>query len=353
MPTAAPDLLAEPVHTVRAMQDVDMNRWDEFVRSNACGTFFHLSAWKSLIEAELGHKAHYLLCEANGLIEGVLPIVHIKSRLFGNSLISIPFLVYGGAVTSSAVALDELLAAAKSLADELGVDYLELRNREPLPGDWHTKSTYVTFRKKLDPDPEENLKAIPRKQRAMIRKGINAGLIAEEDQDVKRLYRAMLECKRNLGTPFFGESWLRAIKQAFKDDAEIITVVKDERTVCSVMSFRYGDEVLPYYGGGGVLARDLKGNDFMYWEVMKRACVNGIQVFDYGRSTVNTGAYRFKKHWGFEPQPLHYQYHFVKCREVPNLNPSNPRYEFLIRRWRQLPLAVAGVLGPRIAARLG
>ena len=119
------------------------------------------------------------------------------------------------------------------------------------------------------------------------------------------------------------------------------------------MSFRYGNEILPYYGGGGELARDLKGNDFMYWAVMDRACRDGVKIFDYGRSSVGSGAYRFKKHWGFEPQPLAYQYDLVSTQEVPNLNPSNSRYQFLIKTWKKFPLAIAGMIGPPIARRLG
>lgn len=119
------------------------------------------------------------------------------------------------------------------------------------------------------------------------------------------------------------------------------------------MSFRYANEILPYYGGGGDLARDLNGNDFMYWSVMEKACREGVGVFDYGRSTVNSGAYRFKKHWGFEPKALYYQFYLVKTDAMPNLNPSNPRYRLLIGAWKRLPLKVAAVLGPPLARRLG
>ncbi len=162
----------------------------------------------------------------------------------------------------------------------------------------------------------------------------------------------MLACKRNLGTPFFSRRWLHAIKQEFGDHAEITTVTHKGDVVCSVMSFRYGNEILPYYGGGGDLARDLNGNDFMYWAVMERACQAGVEVFDYGRSKAGTGAYRFKKHWGFEPEPLHYQYHLVRATEVPNIAPTNPRYALMVRAWRRLPLPVAGLVGPPLARRL-
>lgn len=340
-------------YSVRHLASGDAARWDAFVRESSGGTFYHLAGWKSVIENQLHHPAYYLYCECEGEILAVLPLVHLKSLLFGNALTSLPFLVYGGPVGECEKATEQVVSAAKELAQELNVDYLELRNQTPLAGDWQTKNTHVTFRKTLDPDPEANLMAIPRKQRAMIRKGIKAGLVAESDQDADRLYAAMLVCKRNLGTPFFGARWLRAICDEFGDQVEITTVVHKQETVCSVMSFRYAKEILPYYGGGGELARDLKGNDFMYWSVMEKACRDGIEVFDYGRSTIDSGAYRFKKHWGFEPEPLHYQYFLVKSDSMPNLNPSNPRYRMLIDAWKRLPLPIAAALGPPLAKRLG
>jgi len=338
---------------IKPLDIADHDRWDRFVRQSPAGTFYHLAGWRSLIENQLRHPAFYLYCECAGEIVAVLPLVHVKSTLFGNALISVPFLVYGGPVASSTDALAQILGAARDLAEDLGVDHLELRNQAKVPGDWLTKDNYATFRKSIDPDPEKNFMAIPRKQRAMIRKGIQAGLQAKIDEGTDRLYSAMLACKRNLGTPFFGQGWLRAIKEEFGDQVEVTTVTHQGRTVCSVMSFRYGSEILPYYGGGGELARGLKGNDFMYWAVMERACQDGIEVFDYGRSTVGSGAYRFKKHWGFKPEPLHYQYFLVNANSPPNLNPTNPRYRLLINTWKRLPLPVAGMIGPPIARRLG
>jgi len=331
----------------------DGAKWDTFVRSDPNGSFYHLSGWQRLFGDVLGHPVFYLYVERAGQVEGVLPLARVKSWLFGDALISLPHLVYGGPVAATDEALQALIAYSVDLAKNLGVGHLELRSRKKIPGDWLSKDNYVTFRKAIYRDPDKNLMAIPRKQRAMIRKGIKVGLKAEIDQDTRRLYEAMLVCKRNLGTPFFGSGWLRAIKEEFGDQAEITTVTHDGQTVCSVMSFRYGNEILPYYGGGGELARDLKGNDFMYWTVMERACHDGVEVFDYGRSMQGSGAYRFKKHWGFEPEHLHYQCRLVNTESLPNLNPDNPRYRLLINTWKRLPLSVAGMIGPPIARRLG
>lgn len=350
---ARSDVRPTKKYRVAQLEEGGEARWDEFVELAPNATFYHLSGWKSLFDRQLRHRTYYLYCEFDGRIVAILPLVRVKSLLFGDALISVPFLVYGGPVATDDRALELVIAEARRLAEDLAVDYLELRNLEPLPGDWLGKESYVTFRKAIEADPQKNLLAIPRKQRAMIRKGIKAGLETEIDTDADRLYRTLLVCKRNLGTPFFGSRWLQAIKDQFGDKAEIISVTHGGEAVCSVMSFRFRNEILPYYGGGGDLARKLSGNDFMYWKVMERACEYGVEIFDYGRSQQGTGSYRFKKHWGFEPRQLYYQYYLVKARSLPTLDPSNKRYRGLIRLWKRLPTSVAQVLGPPIARRLG
>ena len=340
-------------YEVRELDTAFEQRWDTFVEKTPGGTFFHLSPWRKIIERTLGHKTWYLYCLRGDDIVAILPLAQVKSLLFGNALISLPFLVYGGPVSTDSDAEALLVDAAKDIGDRHGVDYLELRNVTRSSRDWPVKDIYATFSKQLSPQPEDNLGAIPRKQRAMIRKGIKAGLSAEQDADVGRLYQALLECKRNLGTPFFGKRYLQDVFDAFGEKVEVLTVVRKGQTICSVMSFRFRDQILPYYGGGGDLGRVYKGNDYMYWAVMEKACQEGVQVFDYGRSMIGSGAYRFKKHWGFEPQPLQYECLPIGKEEMPNLNPSNPRYQLLIKTWKRLPANVAGILGPPIARRLG
>ncbi len=338
---------------VRRRTAADDAAWDRFVRSHPNGTFFHLSAWAGVIERSFGHRSHYLLAERDGVIAAVLPLVHQKSLLFGNALTSIPFGVYGGVIADNTQAARALVDAACALARDLGVDHLELRNRERSDLDWPTRDLYVTFRKSMAPTEEANLLAIPRKQRAVVRKGIEAGLKAEVDAGTGRLYAAYSESVRNLGTPVFGHGYFRELQRAFGADCEVLTVVHQGQPVSSVMSFYFRDEVLPYYGGGTAAARDCKANDFMYWELMRRACARGSRIFDYGRSKRGTGSFAFKEHWGFEPAPLHYQYYLVRARELPNLSPTNPRYQMFIRAWRRLPLPVSRAVGPFLARSLG
>jgi len=338
---------------VRDFSPSDRDRWDAFVDACQSATFFHRCGWRDVIQQAFRHKPRYMYAERNGRIEGILPLVHLRSLLFGNALISTPFCVYGGIAAATEEAHSALAEAARTLAEDLRVDYLEYRNRERRDSDMVSKDLYVTFRKPLFADPDANMQAIPRKQRAMVRKGIKAGLRSEVDDGVDRFYAAYAESVRNLGTPVFGIRYFRLLKEAFGDRCDILTITKDGRLISSVLSFYFRDEVLPYYGGGVQEARQVKGNDFMYWELMRRSAERGVRAFDFGRSKVDSGSYGFKKNWGFEPEALHYQYHLVRAGELPDVSPRNPKYRLFIAAWKRLPVQVSKLLGPMVARNLG
>ena len=338
---------------IRELTPDRTREWDDFVLGSPQGTFFHRAGWKKVIERDFGHRTHFLYAESGGRIRGVLPMGHIKSRLFGNTLISSPFCVYGGIVAEDKQTYAELESAACELASRLEVDCLEFRNREACHPDWPVKDLYVTFRKEIDPDPEKNMLAIPRKQRAMVRKGIKAGLESSFDDSVDRLYAAFSESVRDLGTPVFPLKYFELLREVFGEDCDVLTVCHKGTLVSSVMNFYFRDEVLPYYGGGTGLSRQLKGNDFMYWELMRRSCERGLRIFDYGRSKRGTGSYSFKKNWGFEPQPLHYEYFLVKAKTMPDISPVNPKYRIFVNTWKKLPLDLTRLIGPAIARNLG
>ena len=196
--------------------------------------------------------------------------------------------------------------------------------------------------------------AIPRKQRAMVRKGIKNELRSEIDSNVDRFFALYADNVHRHGTPALPKRYFQALCSEFGNDCEVLTVsAPDGRPLSSVLSFYFRDEVLPYYAGDDLAARDLAANDFKYWELMRRACARGIKVFDYGRSKQGTGPYAFKKNWGFEPTPLHYEYRLYKRDAVPQNNPSNAKYKLMIETWRRLPLGVANWLGPYVVRSLG
>ncbi len=341
--------------SIRELDESRLADWDGFVTACEDATFFHRAGWKRVIERSFGHRTRYLYAERNGVIEGVLPLVHVKSALFGNSLSSLAFCVYGGPVATSDAAIEALDRAARDLAERLKVSCLEYRHiaSRSYVGAIEKADLYVTFRKPIDPDVEKNMLAIPRKQRAMVRKGQKFGLKSEIDTDCRRLHRVYSESVRNLGTPVFSRRYFEELKAAFGEECEILVVTHEGEPVAAVMSFYFRDQVLPYYGGGGTRARDLAANDFMYWEVMRRACERGCRLFDFGRSKRGTGAFDFKKNWGFPAEPLSYQYIMRNGAPPPEINPLNPKFRIFVEAWKRLPLPIANLLGPHIVRQLG
>jgi FemAB-related protein (PEP-CTERM system-associated) len=340
--------------SVRPFRGDDAGRWDDFVHACPTGTFFHLSPWKRVIERAFGHRTHYLLAERAGLVTGVLPLTQVRSLLFGASLISNAFAVYGGPVAADEESRRALEEEAVRLMAALRVPVLEMRCASERAGCWHTKSgLYATFRKPILPSVEANLKAVPRKQRAMIRKGMQNGLRSEVDADVGRLHRVYAESVRNLGTPVFARSYFRILTEEFPQCCDIVTVSDNRRALAAVLNFYFRDQVLPFYGGGVRAARASAANDFMYWEVMRRACERGCRVFDFGRSKTGTGAHAFKRNWGFEPTPLDYQFRLAEGHQAPELNPLNPKFRLLVAGWKRLPLPLATRLGPLIVKGIG
>lgn len=329
-------------------------RWDNFVFACPDATFFHRAAWQNIIKDVFHHATYFFYAEDAGEIQGVLPLAHVNSRLFGNSLVALPFAVYGGVAANNAEATMALEDEAQKLAKKLGVDHLEFRNMKPQHADWPTQDLYVTFRKEILSDVEANMLSIPRKQRAMVRKGIKNGLESTVDRSSDRFFKLFADNVHRHGTPAMPKRYFDTLLQVFGKDCEVLTVTgPDGQLLSSVLSFYFRDEVLPYYAGDDESARHLAANDFKYWELMRRACERGCKLFDYGRSKEGTGPYAFKKNWGFEPQPLHYEYCLYKRDAIPQNNPNNPKYKLFIAAWRRMPIGLANWLGPHIVRNLG
>jgi FemAB-related protein (PEP-CTERM system-associated) len=349
-----PEAAATGALRVRRATPGDAARWDAFVERCPEATFFHRAGWQEVLESVFRHRAHYLLAERDSEVVGVLPLAEVRSWLFGHALVSLPFCVYGGVAATDPAAVPALHAAARALADELGVDHLELRNRTAREPAWPRQDLYATFRREILPEVEANLLAIPRKQRAMVRKGIARGLASELDPTVDRFFALYADNVHRHGTPALPKRYFETLRRVFGRDVEVLTVLDPAGApVSSVLSFHFRDEVLPYYAGDAVAARELAANDFKYWALMRRACERGVRVFDYGRSKRGTGSFDFKKNWGFAPEPLHYEFVLRKGAAIPQHNPSNPKYRAMIALWRRLPIGVANALGPRIVRSLG
>jgi FemAB-related protein (PEP-CTERM system-associated) len=333
------------------LEDPDeRQRIHAFIASHPGAQLFHRPEWNLAVEKGCRQRSHYLVAEKeDGDIAGLLPLTEMRSPFFGSALVSAGFGVGGGIIGGAG---DLLADSAWTLAQRLGCSSVELRGGQ-VPAGWQRKEgVYANFERELPKDDEAILKAIPRKQRAEVRRAQTFGLevgVGSAPADLDAHYQVYSESVRNLGTPVFPRSLFAAMIESFDSDADILTIRRAGEPVASVLSLYHRDTVYPYWGGGTWEARNLRANELLYFELMRHAAARGCSRFDFGRSKVGTGAYSYKKNWGFEPEPLIYA---VKG-EARETNPLSPKYRLQVALWQKLPLWLANRLGPPIARGLG
>ncbi|MDB5697355.1 MAG: hypothetical protein JWN69_159 [Alphaproteobacteria bacterium] len=357
----SPDLLG-PIAALSARKaDLanadERRRIDAFVTAHDDASLFHRPAWSLAVEHGCGQRAHYLVAEdREGRLAGLLPLSEIRSPLFGAALVSAGFAVGGGILAPSAAAAELLAESAWRLASEVGCPSLELRGGRVPAGFTPRDGVYAGFARDLPAEDEAILAAIPRKQRAEVRRAQGLGLDCTIGRsDTERLAHRLVyaESVRNLGTPVFPRRLFSAMLDAFGDDADILTISERGRPLASVLSFYFKGCVYPYWGGGTRQARAVRANELLYFELMRHAAARGCTRFDFGRSKLGTGAYAYKKNWGFEPQPLNYAVRTADGIPPREINPLDPKYRLQVALWRKLPLWLANRLGPPIARGLG
>ncbi|HEY0270056.1 MAG TPA: FemAB family XrtA/PEP-CTERM system-associated protein [Sphingomonas sp.] len=343
---------------VRAAGPADGPAIEAFVRGRPDGTPFHRPAWIEGVAAGARQRAHMLVAERGPRIVGVLPLTEMRSRLFGKALASSGFAVGGGALAESGDIAEALLAEGWRLAERLGCPSLELRGGFlPAGEEWQRKEgAYAGFVRALADTDDAELKAIPRKQRAEVRKALDGGLSVEIGRgkaDRAAHYAVYAESVRNLGTPVFPRALFGAILDRFGEDADILTVRHAGVAVASVLSLYHNGTVMPYWGGGTFGARALRANELMYFSLMRHARRRGCAAFDFGRSKIGTGPFAYKKNWGLEPMPLAYAVRTADGTQAREVNPLSPKYQARIALWKKLPLWLANRIGPPIARGLG
>lgn len=350
----APFRLPPPI--VRVAEPADRSAYLRFLAAQDDATAFHEPAWIEAVTAATGHKAQILVAEQAGVIVGALPLHLVASRLFGRALVSTGFAVGGGVIGSEGAA-PGLFAAAQELARRSRTPGIELRGGLlPAAPGWQIRhDSHAGFVLPLAADDAAQLQAVPRKQRAELRKGLAHDFDVRTGrgaQDMDWHYRVYSESVRNLGTPVFPRRLFREVLARFGEQADILTVLHGGQPVASVLSLYHRGAVMPYWGGGVFAARALRANDVMYYALMNHARRRGMDRFDFGRSKVDSGAYHFKRNWGFVPQPLSYAQWSADGAPARDVNPLSPRYQARIRLWQKLPLPVANLIGPVIARGL-
>jgi len=327
--------------------------WDAYVREHPHGSPFHLLAWKHSVESVFGFESRYLTAvDENGSIAGVLPLFLVRNPLMGRVLMSTPFAVYGGALTSSAAAREAFALELRRLGDSLGVQYVELRNAYPEQClGFSPVDRYVTFTQSITPDEEEVLNSIPRKTRAAVRKSLKFDLLGRQTREWGRFEDLYARNLRKLGTPCFPRKWFGVLLDNFGDSANVHEVVDatGKQVAAAVLTFYFRDQVLPYYGASDPAFNPQQPNNFMYYDLMRFGGSHGFKLFDFGRSKrEGSGSFDFKAHWGMTERPLPYEILLVRRKELPHFSPNNPKFQFAIRAWRNVPMPIARAIGPML-----
>lgn len=344
--------------TVRAADLADpaeRARIDDYVAAHPAAEIYHRPQWSIAVEQGCRQRGHYLVAEDRRGLTGCLPLIEIRSPLFGNALVSVGFGTGGGPITDDAATAKALVDAGWEVALRSACRSMELRGG-PVPEGWTAQTgVYSDFSKPLPQGDEAILRAMKRRHRSIRRARefdleIRAGR-GEADQAIH--YAVYSEMVRNLGSPVYPQSLFAAMLEWLGEDADIVSVLKDGKPLASALSFYHRGAVMPYWGGGTAAARDYNASEMMYYQVMCHASRRGCAVFDFGRSKVGTGTHSFKENWGFEPNPLVYAVRTADGAAPRSVNPLDPKYRLQIALWKKLPLPLANRIGPHIARGLG
>lgn len=338
---------------VRLLEEGASEQWDGFVRDCDGASIYHLAAWRPLIRSLFGHETIYLYAERNRQVIGILPLVRLRSRLFGDYLVSMPYFNYGGALAADAAVATMLMRAAAELARERGCSHVEFRDTEQRDG-WPVRTDKVGMELRLPGNIDALWDALGAKLRSQIKRPQKAG--AEGASGGRELlpefYSVFARNMRDLGTPVYALGFFDAILKAFPTQARITVVRYRGAAVAAGFTLGFRGRLEIPWASANRDYNALSVNMLLYAEVLKRAVVDGYTVFDFGRSSTDSGTYRFKKQWGATERPLYWHYALPPGREVPQLTPNNPKYRLAIAVWQRLPLFVTNRLGPLIVKNL-
>jgi len=330
--------------------------WDEYVRAKPEASCYHLTGWRDVIEESFGHRTWYLLSHDNaGNINGILPIVHLKSFLFGSFGISMPFLNYGGICSDNSEALDNLTREARSIADIAGMDHIEMRHSGNVLPDVPAKTSKVTMRRELPSTVGKLIDSFGSKLRSQVKRGIKEGMYVKTGglDELKNFYHVFSRNMRDLGTPVYPERFFRNILAKFPATTWISTVYdRENNPVASGFLIGFKDTMEIPWASSLKESNRFGSNMLLYSSVLEFACRAGYKIFDFGRSTPGEGTYKFKEQWCARPEQLYWHYFLKNGGKIPEINPHNPKYTMAIKVWQHLPVRLTKIIGPSLVKNL-
>lgn len=347
---AAPSIEPGANVTIERDRKLGHAEWNAFLERNG-GSFYHMSQWKDVNTASFGHKTFELTARDGDTIVGVLPLVLVESRLFGRILCSVPFVNFGGPISSSDGVKAALVRAAAKLADELKVDYLELRSTQQLATDLPVSLRKISMTVELAPDPETLWASYTSKHRKNVKRAYKHGLEVTVGgiELLSEFYAVMEESWHMLGTPMYDRAYFKRVLKTFPDNTRVFACRRGQEPVAVALTGYFNGVVEGLWAGGRPLARELDANYVLYWEMIKDSCTRGFRSFHLGRSTADSGGEEFKRRWNANTEQLYWYFHVPGGGPMPGLNVDNPKYRLAIKTWRRLPVWLIRPIGARLA----
>lgn len=334
---------------INEFEDEDASAWEHYVKKNSDSTFYHQIGWKKVIEKTYGHEPLYLIAKEYNEISGVFPLFLIKNKIFGKKIISIPFAPYGGICADSLSTKNALVKEAKRIVDNYNADFLEIRGSSGDDNELLTNSSYYTLVLDLDENPDLVWNQLSRKVRNATRKAVNSDLTFEMDNKYERdFYSIFSRNIRDLGAPVHSSKFFENLLSEFPENTDVAVAKYEDKVIGSIFLLYFKDTVISGWAASDKSYRMYNPNNIMYWESIKYGCEKGFKYFDFGRSLMDSGTYRFKKPWGAEPKQLHYHYYLNHTSKMPDTSQSNSKRKTFSKLWEKLPVPIANFIGPKL-----
>ena len=332
--------------------------WNNYISTNSAACIHHRAEWRNILSQSYGHESLYLCArDSNQNIVGILPLIHMKSRLFGNKLVSMPFFQRGGAIADSPLIEQKLIQAASTYGSKLNVDHIEFRDdipRDHLPEPSAVQTHKVNMVLSLPESQDTLWQSFTAKLRAQIRRPQREQpqIFIGGREYLNDFYAVYSRNMRDLGSPVQSKHFIDNILLHFPQNSWLIVIKLQQRPVAAGFLLGFDNTMEIPLASTIREVNPLSMNMLLYWEVLKFAVKQNYSQFDFGRSSKNAGTYRFKQQWGAQPKQLYWHYWLGNSETPPSLNPSNPKYAVIINVWKRLPLMLANLLGPAIVKNL-
>ena len=346
-------MIAANISKITVRDNLDVNCSD-FIRSMPDARLCQTPEWVKMIENVFGHKGHYLIARENGEIRGVLPLSYVRSRLFGNRLVSQAFSDYGGPLSVNPDAIDALYKYAVELAKNYGCKSIEFRNTAAMPYNIHLRTDKVCMHLPLASDSEVVWKGLRPQIRNRIRLAEKEGITitngrAELLDDFYNLWTIRM---RELGTPCYSRKLFSAILETFPNDSRIFLAHSGNKVAAAFFVYNFNGCTHSRWGAALREYDSLSPNYLLNWVAIEYYCKAGMKLFDFGRSTAGSGQHTFKKRWGAQTIQLNWQYWTPPSEQLNLVKQDDEKYQKKTEMWKRLPLVVTRILGPKLSCGL-